>query len=352
MLVPQRISPVTSLDDVIVPFLESFPWPVIMLDEGGRVIFATKGLGLTIRNDGQASDCGSLEQLFPEYYLALKGEIPWLTAQEAEITRELPDGVVYERIWLRRAPWGAYLVIVDETELHRLASADIQTARLASLGFMVAGVCHEVSNPLAAIHSMVQILRSDINIGHDVLQKGLTNIAANVKRILDISRRLVDFGRVGEEPRKAFAVDASIEDALLVLRQNRYSEQIEFLVQSDRRAVMFGNMGQMQEVFSNIILNAIQAMEGKGQISVTTSRGAADRIVVVIGDRGPGIPPEIIPRLFEPFFTTKAVGRGTGLGLAISYEIVHEHGGSIRVENNPNGGASFYVELPLYKKRP
>ena len=349
---PQVTSAVVSLDDGLVHVFDSLPWPVIMLDEEGQVIYVTKEVGLTNRIDDQILGKASLEELFPEYYSVLRGEIPWLTPQEADITRQLPEGVKHERIWLRRVQWGACLIVVDQTEWRKLANTDLQTARLAALGFMVAGVCHEVSNPLAAIHSMVQILRSDQNIGPEVLEKGLTNIAANVKRILDISRRLVDFGRAGDEPRTPFPVDLSIEDALVVLRQNRYSERIELRLEPDPNALVFGNIGQMQEVFSNIILNAIQAMEGHGRICVTTRRNGAKRIEVVIRDNGPGIPPEFIPRVFEPFFTTKSAGRGTGLGLAISYELVHEHGGTIRVENNPDGGASFYVELPLYEKRP
>jgi signal transduction histidine kinase len=321
-----------------------------MLDEDGRVIYASREMGVRRMGDAILGEA-SLRELFPQYYSVLRGEVPWLTPQEADITRQLPEGDVHERIWLRRMQWGACLIIVDQTQLRELESADAQTARLATLGFMVAGVCHEVSNPLAAIHSMVQILRADPKIGPDVLEKGLTNIAANVKRILDISRRLVDFSKVGDEPRTAFPVDVSIDEALMVLQQDRQFEQIELKLEPDPAAIMFGNIGQMQEVFSNIFLNAIQAMERKGRLCVMTRRKGGEWIQVVIRDNGPGIPVEFMPRLFEPFFTTKPIGRGTGLGLAISNEIIREHGGIIRAENNADKGASFYVELPAYEKR-
>lgn len=337
--------------DLLSQVIDSLPWLVIMLDEEGRVTSVNSEVSLRHEIGEQSLGKATLEELFPEYYLALNGNVPWLTSQDAEITRRLPNGVVHQRIWLRRIPGGACLVIVDQTKLPPLEHADIQTARLAALGFMVAGVCHEVSNPLTAIHSMVQILRSEQNISHDVLEKGLLNIAANVKRVLDISRRLVDFGRVGDEPRAAFPVDLSIDEALVVLRQTWRSEDIAFDLEPDPKAMVFGSKGQMQEVFSNIVLNAIQAMEGRGRIVVTTRRVAPEQVEVVIRDTGPGIPPEILPRLFEPFFTTKPAGRGTGLGLAISNEIVREHGGEIRAQNNADKGASFYVALPLYRKR-
>jgi signal transduction histidine kinase len=93
-------------------------------------------------------------------------------------------------------------------------------------------------------------------------------------------------------------------------------------------------------------------MDGQGHLSVLTHRPVPGRIEVILRDSGPGIPPQLMPRIFEPFFTTKPAGYGTGLGLSISSEIAHEHGGTIRVENNTDTGACFNVQLPLYQKRP
>jgi signal transduction histidine kinase len=276
--------------------------------------------------------------------------VRWLVPQEAELTRQLPNGIVHERIVLCRVLTGAYLIVQDQTWLRTLEISNIQTARLAALGFMVAGVCHEVSNPLTSIYSMVQILRSDKKKESGLLDKGLSNIATNVTRLLDISRRLLNFGRVGDEPRSAFPVDASIKEAFAVIRQDRGAEHIELEFEPDPGAVIFGSISQMQEVFVNIFDNAIQAMDGVGKLSVKTQRNDRERIIVVIRDTGPGIPGEAMPRLFEPFFTTKPAGRGTGLGLAISNEILREHNGLIEAENNADAGACFRVDLPLYKE--
>jgi signal transduction histidine kinase len=340
-----------SLGAVLPPFLDNLPWSVIMLDDEGHVIYVNKEMSVRFVAD-QHPVQGHVREVFPEYYSALRGEVPWLTPQEADFVRQVPEGVAYEHIWLRRLPFGACLIIMDQTRLRELETADAQTARLASLGFMLAGVCHEISNPLTAVYSMVQILQSSGEISSGALEKGLANIAANVKRILDVSRRLVGFSRADDEPRAPFKVDEAVSEALAVLRHDRCFGQIEVECRSDPDALVLGNKGQIQEVLYNIFLNAIQAMRRQGRLGVITHRPAPGRIEVVIRDSGPGIAPELLPRLFEPFFTTKPIGQGTGLGLSISNEIVHEHGGSIAVENNPGNGACFCVQLPLYEKQP
>jgi len=347
---PLAVNLAAAYGDIFLPFLESLPWPVIVVDEGGRVVYASKQL-LAGRAAVETPPHPALSELFPEYYSALQGEVPWLTPQEAQIVRRVPEGLVFEQIWLRRLPWGACLLVMDQTRMRERETQDAQTARLASLGFMVAGVSHELSNPLAAIYSMVQILQSNRDVAPDALQKALTGIAANVKRILDVSRRLVGFSRVGDEPRAPFRVDDAVEEAIAALRQDRDFGRIEVEHRPDPDAVVFGNQGQIQEIFYNIFLNGVQAMRGQGRLSVVTHRPPGRCVEVVVRDSGPGIPAHVLPRIFEPFFTTKPVGHGTGLGLSISSEIAHEHGGTIRVQNGTDTGACFHVQLPLHENR-
>jgi signal transduction histidine kinase len=102
---------------------------------------------------------------------------------------------------------------------------------------------------------------------------------------------------------------------------------------------------QIKQVFLNLVLNAGQALDGEGTIRLATRFGGGD-VTASVEDDGPGIPPEIIDRIFDPFFTTKKIGEGTGLGLGIAYQIVRSHGGEIRVESEPGGGARFEVRLP------
>ena len=222
-----------------------------------------------------------------------------------------------------------------------------QTARLAALGFMVAGVCHEVANPLAAINSMVQLLRSSSPLSPEMLERGLANIDANVKRVLAITRKLNEFSRSGAEPRTVLALDAPIADALQALSHEPLFARVNVEHAPSPGLFLFGVRDQLAQVYANVLLNAAQAMEGSGRI-VIESRAADDRVEILIRDTGPGIAPGHLARVFEPFFTTKRAGRGTGLGLAISNEIVLEHGGSMSARNEPDGGACFRLLLPLY----
>lgn len=347
-----RPSQAIRAEEDLFGFVSSLPWPVIMIRNDGEVSHVTREIDnrQERRNSGRQA---SLENLFPEYFSALRGRVRWLVPQETELTRRLPDGrTVHERIILRCLPAGSYLIVVDQTGLHALEITNLQTARLAALGFMVAGVCHEMSNPLTSIHSMVQILKSDKMAESNLRDKGLSNVAANVKRLLDISGRLLNFARVGDEPRSAFKVDVAIEEAFAVIKQDRRAEHLDFEFMPDPGAVTFGCSSQIQEVFVNLFENALQAMGGVGKLSVKTERRDAERIVVAICDTGPGIPSEAMPRLFEAFFTTKASGNGTGLGLVISDEIIREHDGLILAANNADRGACFCVELPLYAGLP
>ena len=232
---------------------------------------------------------------------------------------------------------------------HNRETINAQTQRLAALGFMVAGVCHEVSNPLAAVHSMLQILQSKRGVTPETLEKGLASISANVARVLAITRKLGDFSRVGTDPPAAVCVDAAMEEALALLRHSSHGADVHVTYRGAPDARVLARPATLQQVLFNIVQNAAQAMNGVGAIDAETH--IEDRAVRIrIHDGGPGIADDVLPRVFEPFFTTKTPGEGTGLGLAISYEIAHELGGTIRASNHPQGGACFDVVLPSIRE--
>jgi C4-dicarboxylate-specific signal transduction histidine kinase len=228
-------------------------------------------------------------------------------------------------------------------------TVNAQMQRLASLGFMVAGVCHEVSNPLAAIHSMLQILQSKRGVTPETLEKGLASISLNVARVLAITRRLGDFSRVGSDAPAPVAVDSAVEEAIALLRHSSCAAGVRVEYGGAPGTAVLARAGNLQQVVFNILLNAAQAMDGAGVIDARAQKTDGRTLALSIRDSGPGIPREHLARVFEPFFTTKQAGEGTGLGLAISYEIVHELGGTIRAFNPPEGGACFELLLPLYE---
>ena len=225
------------------------------------------------------------------------------------------------------------------------ATTNAQTQRLAALGFMVAGVCHEVSNPLAAVHSMLQILQSKRGVTPETMEKGLASISANLARVLAITRKLGEFSRVGTDPPAPLSVDAAMDEALALLRHSANTAGVRVSYRGAPDARVLARPGTLQQVLFNILQNAAQAMHGAGKIDVQ-ARIENGEVLIRIHDSGPGIPPDALPHIFEPFYTTKTPGEGTGLGLAICYEITQELGGTIHASNHPQGGACFDVVLP------
>jgi two-component system, NtrC family, sensor kinase len=337
----------SDVGEILASFLDGLPWPALLVNEQGQVWFINKEM----KNRGRVPDVISsthLSQLFPDYYAALCGDPPWLNAQDVEMSH-LQSGV-HERVCVRRVPLGACLLITEPARARELDLGSAQTARLAALGFMVAGVCHEVANPLTAINSMAQLLQSSTSLSSETLERGLANITSNVRRVLNITRKLNDFSRIGSEEKNLLRLDQPIAAALQNLFQDAQFRNIEVVDDLERDLWTTGSNDQLEQVFANIFLNAAQVMHGAGRIFISSRKLNPLQVEIAIRDSGPGIAPGHLPHLFEPFFTTKHAGQGTGLGLAISNEIVIEHKGSLHAENHPAGGACFYVKLPLHDR--
>jgi two-component system, NtrC family, sensor kinase len=334
----------TDTHAILTAFFDALPWPALMLDECGHVTFINREMQRT----GATLDAGAdtrLAALFPEYHAALRGSPPWLAPQTATIRRTEHGAPVCERLSLHPLPFGACLFVIGQPDSAD-GLQDAQLARLASLGFMVAGVCHELANPLTAISSTVQLLRASPACPPALLEKGLANIANNVQRMLNISRKLNDFSRADHNVRATLGLRTIVDDAVSSLRHDNAMRAIDVDCSIGDDAVVRGDSGQLQQVFCNVFMNAAQAMDGRGQLFISAMRPTPNSIEIAIRDAGPGISEPDLARLFEPFFTTKPVGQGTGLGLAISNEIVLSHGGSMRATNDARGGACFYIRLP------
>lgn len=337
----------SDIGDILASFLDALPWPALLVSEPGVVTFANRAL----RHDGRVGGAAAgapFPQLYPEYHRVLKGDPPWLTSQDVDLIRG--ESGAHEHLCVRRLPMGACVIIVEQPR-RELDPGGAQTARLASLGFMVAGVCHEIANPLTAIHSMVQLLQSSRPLPAEMLERGLGHIASNVRRTLAIAKRLNDFSRTGSEDKALLPVEQPVLDALQNLRHEALFRDIEVEHNLTDNAWIIGDAGQLEQVFANIYVNAAQAMGGMGRIAVTIRRTPPDSVTITIRDTGPGIAQAHLPCLLDPFFTTKPAGQGTGLGLTISNEILLEHGGSLRAENHSEGGACFHVTLPEHERR-
>ncbi|HET8936566.1 MAG TPA: ATP-binding protein [Polyangiales bacterium] len=236
-------------------------------------------------------------------------------------------------------------------ELQRTQRQLIHGEKLASVGRLAAGVAHEIGNPLTAISGLIELLRGgDLSAAQQA--EFLQRIAAETDRIHGIIRELLDFAR-HDGPRAELEsrceLRLAIEDAVNLVRPQKESREVQITVnvRPDLGEVT-GSRARLTQVVLNLLLNAVDALAGRGHISISADLLAdAGTAVLRVSDDGPGIAPEIAQHLFEPFSTTKPAGKGTGLGLAVTHTIVEALGGSISAGNGETAGAWFEVRLPL-----
>jgi len=224
----------------------------------------------------------------------------------------------------------------------------LQAEKIASLGRLAAGVAHEINNPLAGILIYADLLMKEAG-KHPGWRQDLEEIIAQTLRCKEIVTRLLEFSRQPLGQRISFEVNEILDRCMELLRHQALFHDIQFDLDLQLELPqILGDPGQIQQVFTNLVINAANAMNGKGTLALNTRfNPASEEVAVKLTDTGPGIPPEIMDKIFEPFFTTKRPGDGTGLGLSVAYGIVQQHGGRIDAENSSDGGAIFTVTLPL-----
>ncbi len=221
-----------------------------------------------------------------------------------------------------------------------------EAERLAGIGLLASGVAHEINNPLAIIRGNAELL--EMFAGPDAPRsEELTTIIEQAVRIEGIVRNLLTFSRSGTKRLTLFPLAALLDDILdqighqIALDAYTISRKYQ-----GRDITLEGDEGQLQQVFTNLIVNGLQAMAGGGILTVDAAASAdSSQVSVTVADNGPGITPELREQIFTPFFSTKR--NGTGLGLAVSYGIVKDHGGEIRISGEEGSGAVFTVVLPL-----
>jgi signal transduction histidine kinase len=279
-------------------------------------------------------------------------------------------------------------IIRLEHHLRETQATLVQTEQLASLGRLAAGVAHEINNPMAYVINNIAVLRRDVQTilslldkyreGRAVLSQAeperaaelarleqeldlvylrenlgrmFDSTAEGLRRIRSIVQNLRDFARLDEAESKEVDLNAALESTLAILGHELNQKALRVKTGLGELRPILCNPGKLNQVFFNILLNAIQASEREGLIEVRTGSDRENTVVVEIQDQGGGIGPEHLPHIFEPFFTTKPVGGGTGLGLSVSYGIVRDHGGSLEVESTAGQGSLFRIRLPVQPPR-
>ena len=301
--------------------------------------------------------------------ISLNQLIKWV----GEYTQELK--LAHQRVERHTTELSQALQDLQETQAQL-----IQTEKMSSLGQMVAGIAHEINNPITFIYGNINPIRTYIQELFDLLNlyqkfypeshpeidsfideidlaylkndlvQIISSLEMGTNRIREIVLSLRNFSRLDEAMVKAADLHQGIDSTLLILN-HRLDRGIELIKNYGDLPLVKCHPAQLNQVFMNIIANAIDAMlDGDTQpkkLAITTEKIAENRVMVRIKDNGPGIPKKVIDKIFDPFFTTKPVGKGTGLGLSISYQIIKKHGGNIEVISQQGKGTEFAIALPI-----
>jgi PAS domain S-box-containing protein len=341
------------LKDYSENIIESLTVGVAVLDQNGKVIGWNRVLeGIFSRTKSQVLGRSLETILGPKNFQAL---FPSDTQQDfrllSELSLDVPDGG--KRIFdiaktplldNRLIPYGTIIVFEDITEKIRLQQQLVTSEKLASIGLLSAGVAHEINTPLTGISSYIQMLQKKLADSH--YTQILGKIEVQTDRVSRIIKNLLNFARNPSE--SAFhkvSLPDSLQEIVSLIEYKLKAMNIKLEMQVEPFKPVWAQGERLQQVFINIILNAIDAMPRGGTLRITAFLEGAE-VVVKIADTGTGIQEQHLPHIFDPFFTTKGIGKGTGLGLSISYAIIKEHEGRISVESEVGKGSIFTIFIP------
>ncbi|HVK82689.1 MAG TPA: ATP-binding protein [Kofleriaceae bacterium] len=356
-------SMVRPLKELLVFFL------VLFAACGGIVLFTVAQFMAPIRRLEQRADAMARGELADPVAAGGEGdEIGRLTLALEEMRRALRDKLrsteevnldLERAVQMRTADLARKNRELAEAldKLTRAQKQLVQSEKLASIGQLVAGIAHEINNPVNAIVNTVGPLEEAINDIDSADASARSEAAKDVRDMVRVVQRgaqrtkaivtaLHNYSRTDDESVVDFDVDRSIDDSLELLR-HLLKQNITVDKKFGAPGRLRGHAGQINQVFMNLLTNAAQALAGRDQARITIeTSGDAEDVTVTIADNGPGIPAEVLPRIWDPFFTTKDVGEGTGLGLSIVHELVHRHGGTITADTKLGEGTTFTVKLP------
>ncbi len=352
-------------EGLVRSILESAPVPVVMVRASdGLVIYESPAARKMYGRRQQSGEPSYITDLYVnpadrQHYLELLHEKGTVEGYEVQLRRA--DGLV---IWASLTAsliefQGEEMIVASaqdlterravEEQMARQREALYQSEKLSALGALLAGVAHELNNPLSVVVGHAQLLKETASDPRIVERATKIGNAAN--RCSRIVKSFLAMARQRPPERRAVDLRDIVQATLDVTGYSLRTANIEVdLDIGPEVPPVWADSDQLNQVITNIIVNAQQAMMEVFGRRLLTIRGrfdrAAGRVIVTLADSGPGIPEEILSRIFEPFFTTKDVGEGTGVGLAVSHRIVEAHDGSIRVDCAPDGGAVFTITLP------
>jgi PAS domain S-box-containing protein len=224
----------------------------------------------------------------------------------------------------------------------------LQSEKMASLGKLAAGVAHQLNNPLGGITLFTRLVMEEYDLPENAMTD-LERILKDAERCRDTVKELLEFTRQTRHLMRPHDINKALTRTIFLLERQSLFQNVAITTElSPKLPLIICDIQQINHIFMNIILNAGQAMEGKGKLNLRTYlMSEGNRVAVEISDTGPGIPSDILPNIFDPFFTTKEEGEGTGLGLSLVYSILENHSGSIKAHSTLGEGTTFHMELPI-----
>ncbi|MFZ0392170.1 MAG: FG-GAP-like repeat-containing protein [Calditrichia bacterium] len=365
--------------DAVVPLL-NLPEPVRLFPlRRGRQVFGFLVIGPAAgKNSFDEADAATFRSLSDQAAIAVENNL--YIEESRRLIQQITESETREKYLAELEK--AYATLEDKnkrleqlfTDLKETQAQLVQSEKMASLGQLMAGIAHELNNPISYIYANLKELDRYGEVMQRFLQKELDREAADdadnrelkellqdlkqmiedslqgSMRVKDLVQNLRNFSRVDETGLKPVDLHKGLESTLRLLN-NEIKNRIVIRKEYGELPPLWCNPGQINQVFMNILMNGIQAIEKDGLILITTRVLNENEVEIAVCDSGSGIPPEVKSRIFDPFFTTKPVGKGTGLGLSISYHIIQKHGGKLLVESQPGNGTEFRIILPVQPKQ-
>jgi len=323
--------------------IESVPQGIATLDRELRVTYWNRGME-TISGVAKAVALG---MPIKDMGLCMEPDIFSGVVKKGESVcrRKSPQMTLKVLVSPFEDPQGGYVLMVEDiTEKLRREGELLQASKYASIGKLTAGVSHEIGNPLASISSLVQEMQ--VVDSPEFTKDALNIVNQHIERIVRIVRSLGDFARLYSADKMSANINEILDKTLDLSRYDKKFRKIEITKVVEAVPELKINPDQIQQVFLNLILNALDAMPEGGRLDIAI-RQAEGVVQITFKDTGSGMDRETAGRVFDPFFTTKAPGKGTGLGMSICYGIIKEHGGTINVESEQGHGTTFTIRLPV-----
>jgi PAS domain S-box-containing protein len=344
--VRQQLDQVSRLQETTDEILESSPAGIAVIDREGTIERANAALGRILEAMPEALAGQSLTSLLGG------GALPRPDERLREMRFRSPSGQDhYLQVSVASLPRGqtsaSVVLVQDVTERIAIENAMKEQDRLASLGMLAAGVAHEVNTPITGISSYAQMLLQSTPVG-DPRRELMEKVERQTFRASRIVNNLLEFSRDRPREPRPVSLNFVVAECLDLLKERLRDGNITLAFdRPTEEMTTWGSDGELLQVFTNLVVNACDAMSGGGTLTIRFD-SSAGWITIAVEDSGPGIPADQLDQIFQPFFSTKLKEGGTGLGLSISYNIVQRHGGHLRVASVSGEGSTFFVELPRH----